>query len=94
MVESAFNPMAYSRAHASACAVHAEDREAYDLEQNWWHDEGATSRVHECALDYLTFLYDMQATGNLALASYNWGEGLSSGRRANRARARQRTTRA
>jgi len=80
MVESAFNPMAYSRAHASGLwqFIPATGRR-FDLEQSWWYDErrdivDSTS----AALDYLQSLYEMHGDWHLALASYNWGEGAVS----------------
>ena len=77
MVESAFNPMAYSRAHASGLwqFIPGTGRR-YELKQNWWYD-GRRDIVDStaAALDYLTKLYEMQGDWHLALASYNWGEG-------------------
>ncbi len=77
MVESAFNPMAYSRAHASGLwqFIPGTGRR-FDLQQNWWYD-GRRDIVEstKAALDYLTFLYEMHGDWHLALASYNWGEG-------------------
>ncbi len=77
MVESAFNPMAYSRAHASGLwqFIPATGKR-FKLEQNWWQDQrrdivASTS----AALDYLQTIYDMHGDWHLALASYNWGEG-------------------
>lgn len=87
MVESAFNPMAYSRAHASGLwqFIPATGKR-FELEQTWWYDErrdivDSTS----AALDYLQFLYGLHGDWHLALASYNWGEGAVS-----RAKARNR----
>ena len=48
----------------------------YGLQQNWWHDERRD--VHaatEAALDYLQSLYRRFNNWELALASYNSGEG-------------------
>ncbi|MCK6406081.1 MAG: LysM peptidoglycan-binding domain-containing protein [Rhodocyclaceae bacterium] len=77
MVESAFNPMAYSRARASGLwqFIPSTGRN-YNLKQDWWKDErrdivAATS----AALDYLQTIYEMHGDWFLALASYNWGEG-------------------
>jgi membrane-bound lytic murein transglycosylase D len=77
MVESAFNPMAYSRAHASGLWQFIPGTgKRYDLEQNWWHDERRdVLESTNAALDYLTYLYKMHGDWHLALASYNWGEG-------------------
>ena len=76
MVESAFNPMAYSRAHASGLWQFIPGTgKRYDLTQNWWYD-GRRDIVDStaAALEYLTKLYDMHGDWQLALASYNWGE--------------------
>ena len=77
MVESAYNPMAYSRARASGLwqFIPATGKR-YRLDQNWWKDErrdivASTS----AALEYLQTIYDMHGDWHLALASYNWGEG-------------------
>jgi membrane-bound lytic murein transglycosylase D len=76
MVESAFNPMAYSRAHASGIwqFIPGTGRR-FELEQNWWYD-GRRDIVESttAALDYLEKLYEMHGDWQLALASYNWGE--------------------
>jgi len=76
MVESAFNPMAYSRAHASGLwqFIPGTGRR-FELRQNWWYD-GRRDIVDStnAALDYLTLLYEMHGDWHLALASYNWGE--------------------
>lgn len=77
MVESSFNPMAYSRAHASGLWQFIPmTGKRFNLEQSWWKDErrdivASTS----AALDYLQAIYDMHGDWHLALASYNWGEG-------------------
>lgn len=77
MVESSFNPMAYSRAHASGLWQFIPmTGKRFKLEQSWWKDErrdivASTS----AALDYLQTIYDMHGDWHLALASYNWGEG-------------------
>lgn len=77
MVESAYNPMAYSPAHASGLwqFIPSTGRN-FRLEQNWWQDQrrdivASTS----AALDYLQYIYEMHGDWHLALASYNWGEG-------------------
>jgi membrane-bound lytic murein transglycosylase D len=77
MVESAFNPMAYSRAHASGLwqFIPGTGRR-FELEQTWWYDERRDIvDSTNAALDYLQFLYDLHHDWHLALASYNWGEG-------------------
>ncbi|HEX9432730.1 MAG TPA: transglycosylase SLT domain-containing protein, partial [Burkholderiales bacterium] len=76
MVESAFNPMAYSRAHASGLWQFIPGTgKRFELQQNWWYD-GRRDIVDStnAALDYLQYLYDMHGDWQLALASYNWGE--------------------
>ena len=89
MVESAYNPMAYSRAKAMGLwqFIPATGKR-YKLDQNWWKDErrdiiASTS----AALDYLQTIYEMHGDWHLALASYNWGEGAV-GRAVNKNRAR------
>lgn len=77
MVESAYNPMAYSRSKASGLwqFIPATGKR-YNLDQDWWKDErrdivASTS----AALEYLQSIYEMHGDWHLALASYNWGEG-------------------
>ena len=80
MVESAFNPMAYSRAHASGLwqFIPATGKR-FELEQTWWYDERRDIvDSTNAALDYLQLLYKMHGDWHLALASYNWGEGAVS----------------
>ncbi|HEX8986757.1 MAG TPA: transglycosylase SLT domain-containing protein [Rhodocyclaceae bacterium] len=77
VVESSFNPLAYSRARALGIWQFIPSTgKNYKLKQNWWLDErrdiiASTS----AALDYLQNLYEMHGDWHLALASYNWGEG-------------------
>ena len=77
MIESAYNPMAYSRSRASGIWQFIPSTgQRYGLEQNWWIDErrdivAATGG----ALDYLQKLYAEFGDWYLALAAYNWGEG-------------------
>ena len=76
MVESSFNPMAYSRAHASGLWQFIPGTgKRYELTQNWWYD-GRRDIVAStsAALDYLQDIYQMHGDWHLALASYNWGE--------------------
>lgn len=76
MVESAYNPRAYSSARASGLWQFIPSTgKNYGLQQNWWVDErrdivASTS----AALDYLQAIYEMHGDWHLALASYNWGE--------------------
>lgn len=77
MVESSFNPMAYSRSHASGLwqFIPATGKR-FNLEQNWWKDERRDIVASTgAALDYLQTIYEMHGDWHLALASYNWGEG-------------------
>ena len=88
MVESAYNPTAYSRSHASGLwqFVPATGRQ-YKLEQNWWLDERRDIVASTAAaLEYLQYIYDLHGDWHLALASYNWGEGAV-GKAINRNRA-------
>ena len=93
MVESAFNPMAYSRAHASGLwqFIPGTGRR-FELEQNSWYD-GRRDIVDStnAALDYLTKLYEMHGDWHLALASYNWGENAVK-RAVNRNKAQKKKT--
>jgi len=76
MVESSYNPMAYSRAHASGLwqFIPGTGRR-YELEQNWWFDARRDIVASTAAaLDYLKDVYEMHGDWHLALASYNWGE--------------------
>ena len=76
-VESAYNPMAYSRAHASGMwqFVPGTGRD-YNLKQDWWRDERRDVIAStDAALTYLQTIYEMHGDWHLALASYNWGEG-------------------
>lgn len=77
VVESAFNPVAYSRARASGLwqFIPGTGRR-YGLKQNWYYDGrrdvlAATS----AALDYLEFLsLEFEGDWMLAVAAYNCGE--------------------
>jgi membrane-bound lytic murein transglycosylase D len=76
MVESSFNPMAYSRAHASGLWQFIPGTgKRYELTQDWWYD-GRRDIIAStsAALDYLQDIYEMHGDWHLALASYNWGE--------------------
>ncbi|MGH8678503.1 MAG: transglycosylase SLT domain-containing protein [Burkholderiales bacterium] len=76
MIESAYNPNALSRAHASGIwqFIPSTGRR-YGLQQNWWLDERRdVMAATEAALDYLQALYDEFGDWPLALAAYNWGE--------------------
>ncbi|MCX9157086.1 transglycosylase SLT domain-containing protein [Niveibacterium sp. 24ML] len=76
MVESAFNPMAYSSARASGLWQFIPSTgKDFNLDQNWWVDERRDVIAStNAALTYLQALYEMHGDWHLALASYNWGE--------------------
>jgi len=77
IVESAFDPDAYSHKHAAGLwqFVPATGK-AFGLEQNWWHDERRDIiAATDAALDYLQMLHRMFGSWQLALAAYNWGQG-------------------
>ncbi len=77
MIESGFNPEAYSTSHASGIWQFIPSTgKNFGLQQNWWYDGrrdivGATTS----ALDYLEKLHAMFGDWELALAAYNCGEG-------------------
>jgi membrane-bound lytic murein transglycosylase D len=76
IIESAYNPTAYSRAHASGIwQFIPETGKRYGLQQNFWYDgRRDVMAATTAALDYLEKLYEMFGSWDLALASYNWGE--------------------
>src|SRR5260221_3279769 len=76
MVESAFNPMAYSRSHASGLWQFIPSTgKTFKLSQNWWSDARRDVVAStNAALDYLQALYELHGDWHLALASYNYGE--------------------
>ncbi len=80
VIESAFNPVAYSRAHASGIWQFIPSTgKLYGLQQNFWYDgRRDVMAATSAALDYLQKLYDMFGSWDLALAAYNWGEGAVS----------------
>ena len=77
VVESAFNPHAYSRSKASGLWQFIPSTgKNYGLSQDWWKDNrrDIVAATH-AALNYLQNLYDMFGSWELALAAYNCGEG-------------------
>ncbi|SDY93758.1 transglycosylase SLT domain-containing protein [Nitrosomonas sp. Nm58] len=78
IVESAFDPAAYSHRHASGLwQLIPSTGKAFGLEQNWWYDERRdVVAATRAALDYLQKLYKMFGDWKLTLAAYNCGEGV------------------
>lgn len=77
MVESAFNPMAYSTSHASGIWQFIPSTgKDFGLKQTGWYDgRRDIIAATDAALDYLTKLHNQFGTWELALAAYNCGEG-------------------
>jgi membrane-bound lytic murein transglycosylase D len=77
VVESAFEPFAYSRARASGLWQFIPGTGSrFGLKQNWWYD-GRRDVVEStrAALDYLQYLHDeFDGDWLLAVAGYNCGE--------------------
>ena len=77
MIESAFNPGAYSTSSASGIWQFIPSTgKHFGLKQNWWYD-GRRDIISATtsALDYLEKLHTQFGDWQLALAAYNWGEG-------------------
>jgi membrane-bound lytic murein transglycosylase D len=76
IVESAFNPMAVSRARALGMWQFIPSTgKNFNLKQSFWRDERRDVIAStQAALDYLQSIYEMHGDWQLALASYNWGE--------------------
>lgn len=92
VVESAFNPVAYSRSRAAGLwqFIPSSGRH-YGLEQNWWIDERRdVIEATDAALTYLQYLHGyFGGDWFLAIAAYNGGEGtVSSAVRRNQQRGR------
>ena len=77
VIESAFEPFAYSKARASGLWQFIPDTGSrFGLPQNWWYD-GRRDVIEStrAALDYLQFLHDeFEGDWLLAVAGYNCGE--------------------
>ncbi|HKB82629.1 MAG TPA: transglycosylase SLT domain-containing protein [Burkholderiales bacterium] len=76
MIESAYNPVAYSRARAVGIwQFMPSTGKRYGLQQNWWYDgRRDVLAATRAALDYLEKLHEEFNDWQLALAAYNWGE--------------------
>ncbi len=78
IVESAYDPFAYSSSRAlGAWQFISSTGKYYGLNQNWWYDgrRDVWASTH-AALDYLAYMNDMfEGDWLLALAGYNSGEG-------------------
>jgi membrane-bound lytic murein transglycosylase D len=77
VIESAFNPHAYSRARASGLWQFIPSTgKTYGLSQDWWKDNRRdVIAATDAALTYLEKLHAMFNSWELALAAYNCGEG-------------------
>jgi membrane-bound lytic murein transglycosylase D len=77
MIESAYNPMAYSTSRASGIWQFIPSTgKSYGMKQTWWLDERRdVVAATDGALGYLQKLYAEFGDWPLAFAAYNWGEG-------------------
>jgi len=77
MIESGYNPNAYSRAHAAGMwQFISSTGRRYSLNQTLWYDARRDPELAtHAACQYLRDLYDEFQSWNLAIAAYNCGEG-------------------
>jgi membrane-bound lytic murein transglycosylase D len=77
MIESAYNPQAYSSGRASGIWQFIPSTgKHFGLKQNWWVDNRRNvTFATDAALTYLQKLHGMFGAWDLALAAYNAGEG-------------------
>lgn len=77
MIESAYNPKAYSTSSASGIWQFIPSTgKSFGLKQNWWVDNRRNvTAATDAALTYLQKLHGMFGAWDLALAAYNAGEG-------------------
>jgi membrane-bound lytic murein transglycosylase D len=77
MIESAYNPKAYSKSSASGIWQFIPSTgKHFGLKQNWWVDNRRNiTMATDAALTYLQKLHAMFGAWDLALAAYNAGEG-------------------